>query len=472
MSTSRLLAALDQNPDAIALMSGEDRLSYAGLKAEVEALARRLRGQQAVALMMANSIEWVVADLACISAGVPCVPLPPFFTDAQCEHAMRDAGVSLLLTDKPQRFNGPMERWTVAGRAIAAMGQFYSPVLLPEGTLKITYTSGTTGTPKGVCLSLEAMETVATSLLSVLDNAIAERHVCLLPLAILLENVGGVYTSLLAGATCCLAQVAHSPQALVAVINQTRATSCILVPELLRMLLAADVAMPSLRFAAVGGARVDASLLEAAHARGIPAYEGYGISENASVITLNTPTCFRHGTAGKPLPHIQLKVDATGQIWLRDPLFSGYLGAPPAAGQWYNTGDLGEIDAEGFLHIRGRSRNVYITSFGRNVSPEWPEALLAAHPAIMQAAVFGEARPYSVAVIYTHDAQRVPAAIRQVNAQLPDYARIGMYILAPQPFTPQNGQLTGNGRLRRETIYQLYKPQIDDCYHSQQESYA
>lgn len=462
---SAVIASLARHGNAIALETPTARMSYHELMFAANDLAQLLRGHRAVALKLPNGIAWVASDLACIMAGAACVPLPPFFTPQQCEYAMRDAGVSLVITQEPAPGDTAM---TLADETISLVEVRHPPARLLPRTAKITYTSGTTGTPKGVCLSQEAMERVAQSLLNAVGNTMSSRHVCLLPLAILLENIGGVYTALLAGATCILPQVAHEPDALAGAINRAKATSCILVPELLRMLIAAETKMPSLRFAAVGGARVAASLLQTAHKKNIPAYEGYGITENASVITLNTPQSHRHGTAGKPLSHVELAIK-DGEIHVRHPLFLGYLGEEAPRPEWYATGDLGEFDAEGFLVIHGRRRNVFITSYGRNVSPEWPESLLSAHPEIMQAALFGEARPFNVAVIVTAFPGRIPEIIAQVNAGLPNYARIGRYVIATQPFLPQNGQLTGNGRLKREAIFQAYQTSIDALYESTKE---
>jgi long-subunit acyl-CoA synthetase (AMP-forming) len=131
------------------------------------------------------------------------------------------------------------------------------------------------------------------------------------------------------------------------------------------------------------------------------------------------------------------------------------------------TGDLGHFDADGFLHIAGRRKNVFITSFGRNVSPEWVETELEAHAAVAQAAVFGEARPWNVAVVVpapAADATAIAAAIARANAGLPDYARISDWILAHEPFTPANGLLTANGRTRRAAIFDLYRDRIDARY--------
>ena len=159
-------------------------------------------------------------------------------------------------------------------------------------------------------------------------------------------------------------------------------------------------APPSLRFIAVGGAPVAPDLLARATALGLPVYEGYGLSECASVVCLNTPEARRAGTVGRPLPHVQIRVDERGELHVRGATMLGYLGEAPAiADAEVATGDLGTLDADGHVRIHGRLRNVYITSFGRNVSPEWVEREIAAEPGIGQVLVHGEARPYPVALI-------------------------------------------------------------------------
>jgi long-subunit acyl-CoA synthetase (AMP-forming) len=136
-----------------------------------------------------------------------------------------------------------------------------------------------------------------------------------------------------------------------------------------------------------------------------------------------------------------------------------------AGGEWLATGDLGRLDEDGFLHIEGRRKHVLITSYGRNVSPEWPEAELLAGGAIAQAAVFGEARPRLCALVVparpaVHD-EAIDAQVRAANRRLPDYARIGRWLRADAPFTPQNGLATPNGRLRREAVWKAYGARLD-----------
>jgi long-chain acyl-CoA synthetase len=431
---------------------------------EIAAMKGLLGDTKMAAVMMENCPAWVIVDLACVAAQIPLLPLPAFFSQKQISHALTNAGVDTVFTDQFDRFDGYVENIVIGGMPYYRVTLTEPKVSLPAHTAKITYTSGTTDEPKGVCLTQNAMETVAHSLLCVIKIPPVARHVCLLPLAVLLENVAGVYPALLAGATICLPPVKHEPEALHAAITDNHGTSCILVPELLRMLLAIDKRLPSLSYVAVGGARVSAELVQFALFKGIPVYEGYGLSEASSVIAVNTPDAYKIGSAGKILPHIKLDVNGNGEILLRHPLFSGYLGDDEPGHEWYATGDIGQIDDDGFVFIEGRKKNIYITSFGRNVSPEWVESLLTAHPSVAQAVVYGEDKPFSTAVIVAHQPQDIPAAIQHINEQLPDYARIGTHILASAPFSIANGQLTGTGRPKRMAIYNIYEEAIEASY--------
>jgi long-subunit acyl-CoA synthetase (AMP-forming) len=224
-----------------------------------------------------------------------------------------------------------------------------------------------------------------------------------------------------------------------------------------------------LRFVAVGGAPVPPRLLERARGLGLPVYQGYGLSECASVATLNTPRHDRPGSAGRPLPHLRLRVSGSGEILVADNLFSGYLGGPSVDTEagWWRTGDQGYLDGDGFLYLTGRKRNLFITAFGRNVSPEWVESELVLEDALLQAAVFGEARPWNLAIVVPApgaDPEGVTRALARANARLPDYARVSRWAFADEPFTPANGLLSGTGRVRRQAVYRAYRQRIESLY--------
>ena len=130
--------------------------------------------------------------------------------------------------------------------------------------------------------------------------------------------------------------------------------------------------------------------MTAARVAGLPAYEGYGLSECASVVALNAPGAVREGSVGRVLPHATLRIDEAGEIHVRGATMLGYLGEEGASPEEVATGDLGFINDDGYLYVQGRRKNLLITSLGRNVSPEWVERELLAHTSIGQAVVFGD----------------------------------------------------------------------------------
>ena len=241
------------------------------------------------------------------------------------------------------------------------------------------------------------------------------------------------------------------------------------VPVLLALVIAAERKLPvpdSLRFVAVGGGRVSTQLLERADALDLPIFEGYGLSECASVVCLNRPGAQRPGTVGRPLPHVQVRLAEDGEVLVAGSTLLGYLGDEPFAGQWWPTGDIGEFDADGYLSLRGRKKHQFVTSFGRNVNPEWVEAELTQGGVLMQAFVYGESLPSNVALLWPLDPNcadaAIDAAVQKANAGLPDYARIGRWVRLDTPFSPANGLLTANGRPKRDAILARYREHFSE----------
>ena len=470
-----LFDAIAARGDATVLRDGTRALSGAEVLTAVEARAARLQHADCrrVALALDNGIAWVLWDLALLRAGCVGVPMPGFFSMAQKRHVLDSAGVDALICDD-------VEPWQEEGflrvdRELARRSVNGVPDLHP-GTLKITYTSGTTGQPRGVCLGAEAMFAVADSVREATADREARRHLCVLPLAVLLENVAGVYAPLLAGAEVVLPsldEVGFSGSALdvrrfVATLLRHAPHSLILMPQLLQALVTvAEQGAPlqeSLRFIAVGGARVSPELLRRAETVGLPVFEGYGLSECASVVCLNTPAARRIGSVGRPLPHCAVRVDASGEVLVRGPHMLGYVGEAPLDAEWVATGDLGRIE-DGFLELRGRRKHQFITAWGRNVSPEWVEAELTVRTPAAQAWLYGEALTENVAVLVPRDDgvsdAELAAAVTAVNAGLPDYLRAHHWLRAEAPFTAMNGLATPNGRLRREALAARYLPAIE-----------
>ncbi len=489
------------NPERIALCGFDTSgMPTSILYREIAPLCQRLRSlwdtdtptSPTIAILCDNTPDIALLDLALLEDGITTIPIPPFFSPQQCLHLLQHAAVTSIITDQPTRVQTLLTGAGLPGddirRIQGASGElccFRLPTQesTPSPFDKITFTSGSTGEPKGVCLSQTVILQMAQSLVTATGANAEDRHLCLLPYATLLENIGGIYVPLLAGACITLPGLARvglqgasglNPQTMVEILRQTRATSCIMVPQMLLGLVSVVAqspgCLPELRFVAVGGAPVSPALLQQAESLGLPVFEGYGLSEAASVVAVNTPEAYKIGSVGKPLPHVTLKFSPDGELLIKGAIMQGYLGrqdgACDADGFWHS-GDLGQLDDEGFLYLTGRRKQIFITAFGRNVAPEWVERELTIEPAIAQAAIFGEAKPFNVAVIVTRDPSAVAAAIRNANGRLPDYARIQKWVIASEPFTIENGQASSGGAPRRDVIATQYRENISACYTSE-----
>lgn len=484
-------------PQAICLESDRIVLSFADLAKLVTEAARCLAtfGTARLGLMLDNGPAWVIADLAARQANRVLVPIPGYFSKAQVAHVMGAAGINLLVTDRSSALQDQLVAFkpTIAstllndGRfgqiELLTLTMIETTPVLPVGGRKVTFTSGTTGTAKGVCLSDAGIDLVAQSLLERTDGSDRDRHLSLLPLPVLLENIASIDVTLLAGAVICVPSLhtvgltgssSLNIKSLIRAIEHFRPTSIVTVPQLLQGLMQAAAAgwrPQSLRHVAVGGAPLAKGMIVAARALGLPVYEGYGLSECSSVVTLNDVDGDRPGSVGKLLPHAKVKISADGEVLVKGALCAGYLGGekPALIDGFYPTGDLGAFDDDGFLHLTGRKKNMFITAFGRNIAPEWIECELTAQPEIGQAAVFGEARPWNVALIHPRQLQgdwqaAIDAAIARVNRDLPDYARIRNWLRLDEPLLPGNGLTTENGRLRRPQIEALYSKRLQQLY--------
>jgi long-subunit acyl-CoA synthetase (AMP-forming) len=448
------------------------------------ALEHRKYPHAPVGILADNSSAWIALDLATQRLGIPLIPIPHFFSNAQKKHLIHSAHIFTLMSDQENIFKlyGFDENNGQCHGLFLSQLINYEPQDLNKDIQKITFTSGTTSKPKGVCLSSEQQWSVAKSLEHALANLKIKKHLCLLPLSVLLENVAGVYTSFLShtevfvfplkdigfrdpfnfDAAQCLSK-----------IDEYKIESIILLPQMLHSILNIiepnDARIQSLKFVALGGAKTPRLLIQKAKNHGLPLYEGYGLSESSSVVSLNLPNAYKVGSVGKPLSNRKIRIAEDHEIEIHMSNKVYYLGEVSVTDLWFKTGDIGHIDEEGFLFIDGRKKNLIITSYGRNISPEWPESLLMEQGLYKQAMVVGDAQPYLVALIFpltdiSHES--IESSIRNVNKALPSYASILNYIVLDQPFSFSNGQLTENGRLKRDVIERYYQKEINTLYES------
>jgi long-chain acyl-CoA synthetase len=228
------------------------------------------------------------------------------------------------------------------------------------------------------------------------------------------------------------------------------------------------------RFAMCGGAPIRVEVLRFFHALGVNVIEGFGMTETASPIALNHPEAYRLGTVGRPLPGIDVKIAADGEILVKSPgLFSRYEGDEEAtraafdANGYFQTGDVGTIDADGFLRITDRKRDLIITGGGKNIAPQNIEALVKQDARVSQVVVIGDRRPYLVALVTLvpgAPAAAADEALAKANAQLAQYETIKRWRVVREDFAVENELLTPTLKVKRRAVEKLYAAEIEALY--------
>jgi o-succinylbenzoate---CoA ligase len=419
-------------------------------------MARRLaargigRGDR-VATTLPPSLDFAVLLHALPKLGAVLVPLNTRLTAAEMRWQVEDSGAALLVKEplsgddagsRAQLAEGePLRGKEAEARAEPSVEdppreEEYDEELPgpagPDEPHTLIYTSGTTGRPKAVALTYRNHEASAAASAWNLGVAPDDRWLCVLPLF----HVGGL-AILLRSAIYGTAAVLHErfdSEAVASTLAAGEASLVSLVPTMLRRLLGAGFERaPALRAALVGGGPVPLDLLEWAAARKLPVVATYGMTETASQIATLAPeeAVRKRGTAGRPLPGVEVKTAGDGEILVRGPMV-----APGSIADdgWLHTGDRGSLDEEGYLHVEGRLDDVIVTG-GENVAAREVEEALLTHPAVSDAAAIGVSdaewgEAITAFVVLSHPAQKddllahcrerlapfkVPKAIRPVD---------------------------------------------------------
>ncbi|MFE1439538.1 AMP-dependent synthetase/ligase [Streptomyces sp. NPDC058739] len=251
-----------------------------------------------------------------------------------------------------------------------------------------------------------------------------------------------------------------------------------------------------IRNAMSGGSAMDRRLGLFFAGAGVQIYEGYGLTESTAAATANPPERTRFGTVGRPVPGVTVHIAEDGEIWLRgDNVFQGYLNNPKATDEtlhdgWLATGDVGQIDEDGYLTITGRKKEILVTSGGKSVSPGVLEERVREHPLIHQCVVVGNDRPFVAALItldqeavehwlamqnrprltaadLVHDPDleaEVRRAVVAANTLVSQAESIRTFRVLAQPFTEEHGLLTPSLKLKRKAIEKAYASEVDALY--------
>jgi long-chain acyl-CoA synthetase len=420
----------------------------------------------------------------------------------------------------------------------------------PGDLATIIYTSGTTGEPKGVMLTHGNIASNVAACLPILPMTDRDECLSLLPLSHIFERMAGHYLMFDAGVVISYAE---SVEAVQTNLVEIRPTVCCAVPRVYekvyaRALELASTASPirkkiffwakrvgdewttrrlggrmiplDLRFARMvanllvfsrlrarvggrlryfvsGGAPLSPEIARFFYAAGLVILEGYGLTETSPVITVNTPARFKIGTVGPPIPGVEVRIADDGEILTRGPhVMTGYYNKPEATRQalepdgWFHTGDIGEIDAEGFLRITDRKKDLIVTAGGKKIAPQPIEGLLKLNKFITNAVLLGDRRKFPIALLVPNfdrletwardtglrwESRDQLAALPEVEAHLAAEAKKNLrdlaqfevpkrFLVLPRDFSIENGELTPKLSVRRKVVEEHYAGPIAAVY--------
>jgi len=441
-----------------------------------------------VALLGDNSARWVALDLAVMGEGAITVPLYARQAPAELRKMLADCSPALLVCDTRERLDALGSGCLLA--EATADGKVEEPLpRAPSHPVRIVYTSGTSGEPKGAVFSLGNVDFMLPRVLHRVAevmgrDADGERVFHYLPCCF-----AGSWILMLS----CLARGTELVFCtdLEKLKEEMRAADpdwMLNVPLLLermragiekelggargpvgwlwrrpfgRRLLAPLIRRkiaPSLRVLICGSAPLSEETQRFFMMLGLPVLQVYGLTETTAICTMDRPGAVVPGRVGVAVDGCEMRVDDKGEILVRGPnVFPGYWGREPQ-GEWLATGDLGDVDGAGRWRIVGRAKYVIVLASGHNVPPEPIEEKLSGLGQVM---LVGHGRK-SLGVLVTKalDAEKVLAA---VNADLPHYKQVRAFRKVP-PFTVEEGLLTANGKLKRDAILRHYAAEIEEMY--------
>ena len=520
-------AYLEEQPE------GWRDVSWDEAAARVDALSRALLARgvhrgDAVAVAAHTRLEWILLDWAIMNIGAVVVGLYPTNSAAECEYilAHSEAVLAFVEDDEQQAklasvFSGPLIRFDELAEFEATAGDAQPEPVGEEDLTTLIYTSGTTGPPKGCMLTHKNLVTAAIRVRNTLQD---ENDVVLLflPMAHSFARIAHQGASFHGSTLALVSDVARVPEAL----QRTRPTILPAVPRVYEKIHAnvvgeierssgvkraigrwalrvgatksptsvqgriADALVLKkvrerlggrIRIGISGAAPLGVDVLEFFRSLNMLVIEGYGLTETSSSLSVNDPDDYKFGTVGRAVEGSEIRIEDDGEILVRsDSVFKGYFKDPEATAAaftedgFFRTGDVGEIDADGFVKITDRKKDIIITAGGKNISPQNLENALKASRFVSQALVVGDRRPYVTALI-TLDAAEVNGSGRdpqelvqelvdEVNRDRVRVEQIKRFTILPRDFTQEAGELTPTLKLRRRIVHEHFGDEIEALY--------
>ncbi len=359
---------------------------------------------------------------------------------------------------------------------------------LPAATAAVIHTSGSTDSPKGVVISDQGLSEVIRSMLERVKSLSQIHYVSVLPYSLLLEQVLGIYLPILTKGTIailpraidCYVGTQTSLDPYLQTMRSSGSNFTMVPPSYLthvQKLASQSQTFPrdyfgtAIEVVATGGAPIGINCLEYFKENQIEIYQGYGLSENSSVVTWSYPGPNVLGSVGQPLSHNKVRINSNGQVEvLGDSMFLGYVSNGKFLQKkdgWLNTGDLGYFDENGNLYITGRDSNLIVLSTGRNVAPEWIENRYRLVPGVKDFIVVGHGRAFLAAIVLVDKnfecdsvLQNVVIHAKTIAGDFPDFARVLSFRAIP--FDDQFYSVSG--RILRSRLLEKHVEQIDKFY--------
>jgi len=477
-----------------------------------------------------NRLEWILMDLAIHLLGAVHVPVHSTLSGAQVIEQAVDSGSKLMvvstdeLREKLEKSTTPLpsdialysyqpvgdfrgqpvaifDKADVVLDQVLELEQTVAERITEESYATILYTSGTTGEPKGVVLNQRNITTNSLQAIEAIGQEPGDLRLSFLPLSHIFARTCDLYGWIASGAELALAE---SRDTVVPDAQAIKPTVINAVPYFyarLQKALAEKGAdkMPgavnnllggNLRYCCSGGAPLTTPLYDYFKSQGLPLLQGYGLTESSPVISVSSLTHDRRGAVGKAIPGVEIKIAEDGEVLTKGPhVMVGYWQNEEATKEtvrdgWLYTGDLGEIDDDGFLYITGRKKELIVTATGKNVAPAYLEALLVEDSVIAQALVIGDDRKFLTALIVP-DPEPLKKALEveelpdlngeqiqeligeRISKRLTEVAKneqIGKFTVLGRPFLTDKGELTAKLSLRRKVIEENFSAEIEAMY--------
>lgn len=520
---------VEKRPDAVWLRQPVNGQWHDFSWREVDDQARRLASAllaqgcvpgDRVALLSKNCAEWFICDLAIMMAGLISVPLYPLQSADSIAYVLEHAQCKVILlgklddAEKLEAGIGPqLTRIALPYPTLACTHEWHSllaaheplqtlAVQQPGQVLTLVYTSGTTGNPKGVMLSVHAMAFTAANACREMGMSTQDRFFSFLPLSHVAERFMVEFNSLYCGAPVAFVESMETfsrdlchvrPTVFFAVprlwtrfqlgvlekLPQAKLARLLRIPligALVARKVRSGLGLDQARIMISGAAAISRGLLDWYQAIGLTLCEGYGMSENVAYGCFNRPGQVRFGTVGRPMKGLEVRIADSGEILFRSPtLMLGYYLEPEKTAEalvdgWLHTGDKGELDSDGYLRITGRVKDIFKTSKGKYIAPAPIEGEIAKNHWVEQVCLMGSNLDQPLALIELSPAAReqpreqvtadLQQTLQQLNATLQNHERVSHFVLVREPWTVDNGCMTPTMKIRRNVLEARFAEEV------------